>query len=118
MGRLLDPISLRIVEVDPVLIFSLEYSQLRLPSYPLPAAPRFVRKSAYSCRFINPFLQWARLESQPTSLEFLTFESNGNASVLFPVYGRPGEAYKIGQQWVVTRALVGGAAGFVLSGGV
>jgi hypothetical protein len=41
-------------------------------------------------------------------------ESNGNSGVLFPLHGRPGAAYKIGQQSVVT---VGVAAGFVFSDG-
>ena len=46
----------------------------------------------------------------------LTFESNGNWGVLFPLHGRP--AYKIGEQSVVTSALVSVAAGYVVSDGV
>jgi len=42
--RLLDPVSVGIVEVDPVCVSSRINSQLRLPFYPLPAAPRIVRK--------------------------------------------------------------------------
>jgi hypothetical protein len=38
MRKLLNPVSLRIVEGGPVFPFSFKDSQLRLPSYPLPAA--------------------------------------------------------------------------------
>jgi hypothetical protein len=49
--------------------------------------------------------------------DFITFESNGNSGVLFPLNGRSGEGYKIEKQSVVTSALVGVAAGFVVSDG-
>jgi hypothetical protein len=47
----------------------------------------------------------------------LRFESNGNWDVLFPLHGRAGEAYTIGQQSVVVTIVVV-AACFVFSDSV